>query len=223
MLRDTSPRRLIPSCPPLPEGTPVIDLPAVYRDLLRPWSPDELEPFYAKTLRRGERDLPAEDPGTRPLALLATTIPRLNSLVVAIYAMHVVTPSLAPEASALHTDMLEVARNAAAGGLLRCHLALAAELAASTDELSAGDETADAWRPVIVDNADAALAGLDATDEPPPAYALAQDAAIWVARAIELIDQQHPDRIHALTEALARLLVVSVFADLAATHTAASP
>jgi hypothetical protein len=200
----------------------MIDLPAVYRDLLRPWSPGELEPFYATALRGGERDLPAEDPGTRPLALLATTIPRLNSLVVAIYAIHVVTPSLAPEASALHTDMLEVARRACAGGLLRCHLALAAELAASPDELPAGDETGDAWRPVILDNADAALAGLDPSDEPPPAYTLAQDAAIWVARAIELIDQQHPDRIHALTETLARLLATCVFADLAATHTAAS-
>jgi hypothetical protein len=201
----------------------VIDLPAVYRDLLRPWSPDELEHYYANALRRGERDLPAEDPGTRPLALLATTIPRLNSLIVAAYAIHVVTPSLAPEATSLHTDMLEIARNAAAGGLSRCHLALAAELTASTDELPAGDETADGWRPVILDNADAALARLDPTDEPPPAYTLAQDAAIWVARAIELIDQQHPDRIHALTETLARLLALSVFADLAATHNAASP
>jgi hypothetical protein len=221
MLRDASPRRLIPSCPPLPEGTLVIDLPAVYRDLLRPWSPDELKPFYANALRRGERELPAEDPGIRPLGLLATAIPRLNSLVVAAYAIHLVSPSLAPEATALHADMLKVAGSASAGGLLRCHLALVAELAASADELPAGDETAEAWRPVVFDNADAALAGLALTQEPPPAYALAQDAAIWIARAIELIDQHHPDRIAALTEALARLLAISVFAEIASAHTTA--
>jgi len=199
----------------------VINLPTVYRDLLRPWPPSELEPFYATALRRGEHDLP-KAPGTRPLGLLATAIPRLNSLVVAVYAIHVVTPSLAPEATALHTTMLDITRSASAGGLLGCHLALTAELAACADELPAGDETADAWLPVILDNADAALAAMGPTDEPPPAYALAQDAASWVARAIELIDQQHPDRIGALTEALARLLAISVFAELAATRTPAS-
>jgi hypothetical protein len=198
----------------------VIDLPAVYRDLLRPWSPDELEPYYSAALRRGERELP-EDPGIRPLALLATAIPRLNSLVVAAYAIHLVSSSLEPEATALHADMLHVVDSASAGGLLRCHLALAAELTASADELPAGDETADTWRPIVFDNADAVLAGLAPTHEPPPAYALAQDAAIWTARAIELIDQHHPDRIAALTEAIARLLAISVFAEIASAHTCA--
>lgn len=70
----------------------------------------------------------------------------------------------------------------------------------------AGDQTTDAWRPVIFDTAHTALAALTPTQEPPAAYALAQDAATWAARAIDLIDQHHPDRINALTEALARLL-----------------
>jgi hypothetical protein len=196
----------------------VIDLGVVYRELLRPWSPEELEPLYSAALRRGERELPAAGPGIRPLGLLATAIPALNNLTVAAYAIHLVTPSLAPEATALHARMLEIAASTSSGSLLRCHLALAAELQDSADELPAGDETADAWRPIVFDNADSLLAALEPTQEPPPAYALAQDAAIWVARAIQLIDEHHPDRLAALTEAIARLLTITVFAQLASAH-----
>lgn len=116
-------------------------------------------------------------------------------------------------------DLLQIAGSASAGSLLRCHLALAAELEASAHELPAGDETADAWRPVIFDNTDTALAALEPTQEPPPAYELAQDATIWIARAIDLIDQHHPDRIAALTQAIARLLAITAFTQLASAHT----
>jgi hypothetical protein len=193
----------------------VIDLTAVYRDPLRPWSQQELEPRYRDALRRGEQDLPPADPGTRPIGLLATVIPRLNSLAVASYAMHALPRSNLAEGDALHAAMLEIVDAAAAGSLLRCHLALDAELKSSDQGILREEDRADDWLPVIFDDLDDALHGRRADDDPPPASELAGQATVWVARAIDLIDQHHPDRTAAIADALGRLLAASIFADLA--------
>ena len=99
-------------------------LDATYRGLARPWQPDELAERYRATYLRGASDLPpGEPPPDRPLALLATAVPRLISLAVAANVLHIL-PSAATGAAALADELLSTIDQTAAGSLHRCHLAL---------------------------------------------------------------------------------------------------
>ena len=104
---------------------------------------------------------------------------------------------------------------AAAGSLRRCHLALDAD----------GRErgyTADEWLPVIYSVADDDCTRRPMTAEPPPIVRLSQDAARWVAIAIDALDQDAATVTESLADALGRLLVVFMFADIARAHTETS-
>jgi hypothetical protein len=171
----------------------VINVRAVYTGLLPPWSHAELDVVYRDALGRGVHDLPRGDPGTRPIGLLTSAIPRLNSLTVVTYAIHVVPLGTGAGGGDLRDQMLNVIDRASAGSLLRCHLALDAELARTDAPLP--EDLAGDWRPVIYDAAGAAIAGLERDSELPPAYKLAQDATNWVAEAIDLLDRQQDSRL----------------------------
>jgi hypothetical protein len=197
----------------------VIDLPAVYGDLLRDFPQEELERFYRDALRRGERDLPQGDPGLRPMALLATAIPRINSASIAAYAIHILPRrNPTPEGDALDEQMLGILEEASTGALLRCHLAMDAELTASAAELTSGDEDTDAWLPVVFEPVNGLLAELADENNELEMHALAQDATRWLANSIDLLDQRHPQRVEAITDTLARLLPLTMFAHYASGH-----
>jgi hypothetical protein len=193
----------------------VTNLAAIYRELADRCGGDELAEAYRTAYARGEHDLPTGEPSSRPVRLLATAVPRLVSLAVATYAVHVLPKADTPDRAALDDELFTTIHAAAAGSLRRCHLALDAD----------GRErgyTADEWLPVIYSVADDALRDASATADPPPIVRLSQDAARWVAIAIDAVDQDAPSVTESLSDALGRLLVVFMFADIARAHTETS-
>jgi hypothetical protein len=193
----------------------VTDLAAIYDELARRCAADEYAAAYRTAFLRGERDLPPGKPSTRPLGLLATAVPRLISLAVATYALHVLPELDTPERAELEDDLLATIDAAATGSLRRCHLALDA------DGRDRG-YTADEWLPVVYSIAEESLRRASHADDPPPIVHLSQDAARWVAAAIDALDRDAPTVTDALTDALGRLLIVCMFAGIAGRHSRAS-
>ena len=196
-----------------PVSALVTNLATVYVDLLRPWSNEQLDLFYSHALRRGARELLEHDPGTRPIGLLATAIPGLKRLIVVTYAIHVAAYESARAANASHEHMLDVIERGSAGALLRCHLALDADLAAG--DARSHPDAGHVWRAVVYDATGVAIADLDRNSDPLPAHGLAQQAMDWVAEAIDLVDRGDDARREAMAEALARLLALRAFTHLA--------
>ena len=194
----------------------MIDLAAVHSDLRGDFPAERLQRLYRDALRRGEPDLPAGDPGTRPIGLLVTAIPRVSSATVAAYAIEVL-PRGEPSrrGDELDEQMLDVVDSASAGALLRCHLAMDAELSASADELPPGDEQPDAWLGLVFESVPGLLGELAGDGDGLELHALAQDAIRWLANAIDLLDRRDPQRIEAITEVLARLLPLAMFVHFA--------
>jgi hypothetical protein len=185
----------------------VTDLAAIYRELADRCGGHQLAEAYRTAYARGEHDLPPGDPSSRPVGLLATAVPRLVSLAVATHAVHILPHADTPERAALDDELFATIDAAAAGSMRRCHLALDAD----------GHErgyTADEWLPVIYSVAEDALHDASATADPPPIVRLSQDAARWVAIAMDSLDQDAPSVTEALSDAIGRLLVVFMFADI---------
>jgi hypothetical protein len=112
-----------------------------------------------------------------------------------------------PESAALDDELLATIDATATGSLRRCHLALDAD----------GGErgyTAEEWLPVICTVAAGALEGAPCSDDA-PVVQLAQDAARSVAVAIATLDRDAPTVTDQLADALGRLLIVCMFADIA--------
>jgi hypothetical protein len=185
------------------------NLEAVYRQLARPWPADELGQRYEAAYERGSGDLPAgEDLPGRPITLLATAIPRLISLAVAANVLHLLPPST-HDGSAVADELLATIDATATGSLHRCHLALHA------DGRSRGYD-ADEWLPLAYDQAADWLEHPSPTADPPPLIEHAQQAGRFAALAIGSLDGDAPAVPEAITDCLAHLLLVCVFADAAA-------
>jgi hypothetical protein len=188
----------------------VIDLSQTYRHLGRAWTRDELAVRYAAANRRGQQLL-REASGTvpeRPIALLATAIPSAATLSVAIHLVHALPGG--PRAK-LADELLATAETNAADALRRCHRALELEGHACGD-------TADEWLPVIYDAAAPLLESSRLDQEPPSLVRQTQDAVRWLSSSIACLDEDSRETSAALADALARLLVVYVFAQAARTH-----
>ena len=184
-------------------------LDATYRGLARRWRPDELAERYRAALLRGASDLPpGEPPPARPVALLATAVPRLISLAVAANVLHVL-PTAATGAAALADELLSAIDQTAAGSLRRSHLALDA-----TGQ-DAGADTAEEWLPYICDGAAHHLRALSLTVDPPSMIDNAQEAGRCTAIAIGALDRDAARAPEAIADCLAHLLTVCVFADVA--------
>jgi hypothetical protein len=189
----------------------VIDLSQTYRHLTRAWTEDELAVRYATANRRGEQ-LVGEAPGTvpeQPIALHASAIPSAATLSVAIHLVHALPggprAKLADELLATAT-----AETNAADAVHRCHRAL------ELDGLAHG-YTADEWLPVIYDVAAPLLESSRLDQEPPSLVRQTQDAVRWLSTSIACLDEDSREAPTAITDTLARLLVVRVFADAACT------
>jgi hypothetical protein len=188
----------------------VIDLSQTYRHLGRAWNPDELAARYAAANRRGEQSL-TEAPDTvpeRPIALLATAIPSVTTLSVAIHLLHALPASVRDK---LPRELLETAEANAADALHRCHRAL------KLDGHAHG-YTTDEWLPVIYDGAAPLLESSQLDQDPPSVVRHTQQAVHWLSTSIACLDDDSPETAAALTDTLARLLVVCVFAHAAGTR-----
>jgi hypothetical protein len=188
----------------------VIDLNQTYRHLCRPWTHEELAVRYVGANRRGEQLL-SEAPHTapdRPIALLATAIPSAATLSVAIHLVHALPEGARAKLAA---ELLNTAETNAADSLYRCHRAL------ELDGLTHG-YTAEAWLPVIYDSAGPLLESSQLDQEPPSLVRETQEAVRWLSSSIACLDEDSREAPAALTDTLARLLVVCAFADAARTH-----
>ncbi len=185
----------------------MIDLSQTYRHLGRPWTHDELAVRYTAAdahggLLVGEA---ADAIPERPIALLATAIPSAATLSVAVHLLHALPDSVQAR---LRGELLDAAETNAADALHRCHRAL--EL-----DGDAHGYTADEWQPVIYDIAGPVLESSRLDQEPPSLVRQTQEAVRWLSSTIACLDQDSRETPAALTDTLARLLVVCVFADSA--------
>ena len=182
-------------------------LEATYRSLARPWPIDELAEHYHAADERGAADMPSgETPPDRPITLLATAIPRLISLAVAANILHVLPSALAD--AAIGGELLGTLDLTAAGSLHRCHLALQAHARAH-------EYDADEWLPLVYDQAADWLKHASPAADPPALIDHAQQAGRYAALAIGSLDRDAPNSPEAITDTLAHLLTVCVFADAA--------
>ena len=90
----------------------------------------------------------------------------------------------------------------------RCHLAL------ELDGRRRG-YTAEEWLPVAYEVTASALADARLDREPPSVIEHAQQAGRWTVNAIDNLDQDAAGVPDAIADALARLVVLSLFADAA--------
>ena len=182
-------------------------LEATYRTLARSWPIVELAKHYHAADERGAADMPSDEtPPDRPITLLATAIPRLISLAVAANILHVLPSALAN--AAISGELLGTLDRTAAGSLHRCHLALHAHA-------HAYEYDADEWLPLVYDQAADWLQHASPTGEPPFLIEHAQQAGRYAAVAIGSLDRDSPSVPEAITDTLAHLLTVCVFADAA--------
>ena len=108
-------------------------------------------------------------------------------------------------------ELLDTAETNAADALHRCHRAL--EL-----DGHAHDYTVDEWLPVIYDAAAPLLESSRLDRIRRRSSVQTQEAVRWLSSSIACLDEDSRETPAALTDTLARLLVVCVFADAARTH-----
>jgi hypothetical protein len=184
----------------------VIDLEDTYRRLAHPWSRDELAACYHTAGRRGAEGLdPEHDRITRPIALLATAIPRAATLSVAIHMLHALPPQAR---GTVGQELVDTAEKNAADALRRSHQAL------ELDGRARG-YTPDEFLPIVYDTAGALLESADPSEDPPTFVEQTQEAISWLSRAVVELGQDSAEASTALTDTLACLLTVWVFADAA--------
>ena len=104
--------------------------------------------------------------------------------------------------------LVDNAKQSAAAALHRCHRALELDGAAHS-------YTAEEWLGVVCDRTAQLLKSASLNEEPPTMVREAQDAISWLSRALIELDDDSAETANALSEALARLLAVWVFADTA--------
>jgi len=188
-------------------GWLVRSLEVIYRDLARPWPVDQLAASYQAAYERGVSDMPADEtPPDRPITLLATAIPRLISLAVAANVLHILPAAVLD--AAIGNDVLGTLDLTAAGSLHRCHVALEAHARAHGYH-------ADEWLPLAYEQAADWLEHASAAVDPPALIDHAQQAGRYAAVAIGSLDRNAPNAPEAITDTLAHLLTVCVFADTA--------
>jgi len=187
----------------------VLSLDAVYRQLARPWPPDELAERYHAAYDRGAGDLPAgEEPSERPITLLATAIPRLISLAVAANVLHLL-PASTQHAEDIVDELIATIDTTATGALHRAHAALQGDGRSRCYD-------ADEWLPLAYEQTADWLEHASPAADPPSLIEHAQQAGRFAALAIDSLDRDAPTVPEAITDCLAHLLFTCVFADTAA-------
>ena len=181
------------------------DLDEIYRRLARSWPQEELAARYlaAKSHdmrgKRGRRDV------DRALPTVATALPAAATLGVAVYVLHLLRAGAQGD---LAERLIENANRSAASALHHCHRALELDAAAHSF-------TTDEWVPRISDVAAGLLSSARLDREPPTIVQVSQDAISWLSRAVIDLDKESAEAPNTLSQALGRLLAVSIFAQTA--------
>ena len=160
------------------------------------------------TLRQGER-LPGRGAElARPIPLLALAIPPSATVNTAIHTLHALPKDIEGE---LPGQLLEIAQRNVVEALGCCQRAL---------ELDGDDHGyhAEEWLPTVYDIAGSLLESARLDIEPPTLVRVAQEAISWLSRAIAELDESSAEAPTSLAEALARLLAVWTFTDVALRH-----
>ena len=112
---------------------------------------------------------------------------------------------------ALPEQLLHTTQRNATDALHRCHHAL------ELDAAERGYQVED-WLPTVYDIAGPLLQSARLDKNPPSLVQVTQDAISWVSRAIAELDESSEQAPTSLAEALARLLAVWTFTDVALRH-----
>lgn len=177
---------------------------ATYEQLARPWPHDELARRFdearhgAEELSQSERD----DLVQTPVAALATAVPALAALNVAIHVIHALPDPGQP--GLLNRLLLNADENAAVA-LRRMHRALELDGAPH-------DYRAEEWLPAIYEVAGGLLESVRLDREPPSPVEEANAAVRWLSQAIVELDQDGADATAAIIDGLGRVLSLEVFA-----------
>ena len=137
--------------------------------------------------------------------MVASALPPAATLDVAVYVLHLLRNSARGD---LARRLVDNAKQSAAAALHRCHRALGLDGPAHS-------YTVEEWLPVVCDRAAELLKSARLNEEPPTIVREAQDTISWLSHALIELDQDSAETANALSEALARLLAVWVFADTA--------
>jgi len=184
----------------------VTDLDQIYNQLARDWPKDELAARYASAQDRGARAIKNPRPDVaRALPAVATALPPAATLDVAVYLLHMLRSSARGD---LARRLVDNAEHNAAAALHRCHRALELDGAAHR-------YTTEEWLPIVYDRATQLLKSARLDDEPPTMVRESQDVVSWLSCALIELDEDSAETANAVSEALARLLAVSVFAESA--------
>ena len=185
----------------------VIDLEDTYRRLAHPWSTDQLAAHYGDADERGAQGLSREPrrPHSTNRAPRNRDPPRRDPERRDPHASR--TSSRAREAP-LGPELVDTAEKNAADALRRCHRALELDGAAR-------GYTTDEFLPIVYDTAGVLLESADPTRSHQRSCVQTQEAISWLSRAVVELDQDSAEASTALTDTLARLFTVWVFAEAA--------
>jgi hypothetical protein len=177
---------------------------ATYEQIARPWTHEELANRFDEARRHAEQPLPSDhdDRAQSPVAILASTVPALAAIDVAIHVIHVLPDG--GDQSVLDHLLLSAEKNAAAA-IQRTHRAL------ELDGVAHG-YTAEEWLPAVYEIADRLLKSARLDSEPPSLIEEANAAVRWLSQAIIEMDQDAPDATSAIVDGLGRVLALRVFA-----------
>jgi hypothetical protein len=182
------------------------DLVNIYSQLTKPWTEAELRARYRDAERRRAQPLDETDTAaTSALSLVASAIPPTATASVAIHVLHVL-PETAPDE--LADQLVGTASRNVTTALRRGDRALERD---GADH----DYRADEWLPLITEIAGRTLQSACLNEDPPTVVAQAQNAIASLSHAVVELHDDSTEAPTALSEGLACLLVVSVFADLA--------
>ena len=184
------------------------DLDDIYGRLATPRGPQDLADDYRAALRQGER-LPGRGAElARPIPLLAAAIPPSATVNTAIHTLHALPKDVEGE---LPGQLLEIAQRNVVEALGCCQRAL---------ELDGADHgyLAEEWLPTVFDTVGPLLQSARQDTEPPTLVQVTQDTIAWLSRAIGELDESSEEAPTSLAEALARLLAVWTFTDVALRH-----
>lgn len=184
----------------------VNDLDDIYRRLSTPRTQHDLADDYHTALRQGASSAAGLAPElARPIPLLAAAIPPSATVNTAIHTLHALPKDVEGE---LPGQLLAIAQRNVVETLGCCQRAL---------ELDGADHgyTAEEWLPTVYDIARSLLQSARPDTEPPTLVQVTQEAISWLSRAIAELDQRSEEAPTSLAEALARLLAVWTFTDIA--------
>jgi flagellar biosynthesis regulator FlaF len=178
----------------------------IYKRLARDWPSEELAARYASARDHGARAIKNRRPAVgRALPMVASALPPAATLDVAVYVLHMLSTTTDDDVA---RRLVDNAQQSAAAALHRCHRAL---------ELDGANHsyTTEEWLPVVCDRATELLKSAHLNEEPPTIVRQAQDAISWLSRALIELDEDSAETANALSEALAGLLALWVFAETA--------